>query len=186
MKQILIISLSLVLVAGLSRSAAGQDKYLTREGTISFYSHTILEDITAVNDQVGSVLDGAKGSVAVVLRMTGFRFEKKLMQEHFNENYVESEQYPKSTFNGTILNNREVDYSSPGIYPVSVEGDLTLHGVTRKISAEGTVEVTAGAVTARTKFMINPGDYDIRIPRVVRDNIAEHLEVTVELPHRPI
>jgi polyisoprenoid-binding protein YceI len=104
-----------------------------------------------------------------------------MMQEHFNENYVESEKFPKATFNGIILNNSEVDYSKEGVTEVRVEGDMTIHGKTTKVSSEGSIEVISGGIIARTKFLLNPEDYDIRIPRVVRGNIAESLEITVEL-----
>ena len=160
---------------------SGQGKFLTNEGFISFYSHTVIEDITADNHQVGAVIDAETGEVAVIVRMTRFEFEKKLMQEHFNENFVESEKFPKATFNGRITNNDEVDYSSAGMYPVQVEGEMTIHGVTRNVKPGGTVEVTDDGIVARTEFKLNPEDYDIRIPRVVRDNIAEEMVITAEL-----
>jgi len=164
----------------------GQGKYLTNEGVISFYSHTVIEDITAVNEKVSAVIDSENGEVAIIVIMSEFQFEKKLMQEHFNENYVESEKYPKATFSGRISNNGEVDYQTPGEYEVRVEGEMTIHGVTREISADGTVEVERDGITARTKFMLNPEDYDIKIPRVVRNNIAERMEITTELACDPI
>ena len=109
-----------------------------------------------------------------------------MMQEHFNENYVESERFPKATFNGRIVNNSEVDYSADGVTEVRVEGDMTIHGKTVKISTVGTIEVISGDIIARTKFLLNPEDYDIKIPKVVRRNIAERLEITVELNCKPI
>jgi len=162
-------------------SLSGQGKFLTNEGSISFYSHTPIEDITALNNEVGAVIDGEKGEVVIIVQMTRFQFEKKLMQEHFNENYVESEKFPRATFNGKITNHETVDYSSKGIYPVLVEGEMTIHGVTRQVSAEGTLEVTENGVVARTEFTLNPEDYDISIPRVVRGNIAELMLITAEL-----
>lgn len=164
----------------------GQGKYLTNEGVISFYSHTVIEDITANNDKVAAVIDGEGGEVAIIVVMNEFQFEKKLMQEHFNENYVESEKYPKATFNGHISNNGTVDYQTPGNYVVQVNGDLTIHGITRQLSAEGSLEVTLDGITARTKFMLNPEEYDIKIPKVVRNNIAERMEINVELACAPI
>lgn len=166
--------------------AGGQGKYLTNNGTIKFYSHTVIEDITAENGKVAAVVDAEKGEIAVIVIMSEFQFEKKLMQEHFNENYVESEKYPKAVFNGSIENNDSVDYGTLGIYPVTVLGELTIHGVTRSLSATGTLEVTANGIVARTSFLLNPEDYEIKIPRVVRDNIAEKMEITVELGCNPI
>ncbi len=169
-----LVSLSLITLPG-------QDKFLTSEGYISFYSHAPLEDITAVNNEVGAVIDAGTGEVAVIVKMNRFQFEKKLMQEHFNENYVESEKYPRATFNGKIINNEQVDYTAAGIYPVKVEGDMTIHGVTRQVSAGGTIEVTGDGITARTEFKLNPEDYDVKIPGVVRNNIAEQMVITAEL-----
>jgi hypothetical protein len=164
----------------------GQDKYLSNKGYISFYSQTVIEDITADNNAVGSVIDAASGEVAIIVTMTKFKLKKKLMQEHFNENYVESEKYPQARFNGQILNNSEVDYFTRGEYPVRVEGDMTIHGVSKNVSVEGSIEVTEkGGIIARTKFMLNPEDYNIRIPRIVRNNIAEKLEISVDILHQP-
>jgi polyisoprenoid-binding protein YceI len=124
--------------------------------------------------------------VAIIVKMTDFQFEKKRMQEHFNENYVESEKFPKATFNGAILNNSQLDYSSKGEYKVQVKGEMTIHGISNKVDAEGIIEVISDGIIARTKFLLNPEDYNIKIPKVVRNNIAEHLEITVELNYQPM
>ena len=84
-----------MIILAMAGSVSGQGKYLTNEGTIIFYSHTVIEDITAENDKVGSVIDAENGDLAVIVQMTAFEFEKKKMQEHFNENYVESGYTPK-------------------------------------------------------------------------------------------
>lgn len=175
-----------ILAVTLLQATAAQGKYLTNSGFIRFYSHTLVEDITADNQKAGAVIDAESGNVAIIVDMVEFQFEKKLMQEHFNENYVESEKFPRGTFNGKIVNNADVDYQSPGTYAVRVDGDMTIHGVTRPVSTEGTIEVTGDGIVAKTRFLLNPEDYDIRIPRVVRDNIAEKLEITAELPCTPI
>ena len=178
-----ILSGCIILVTILS---SGQEKYLTNTGHISFYSHTAIEDITANNDRVAAVIDSQNGEVAVIVTMNEFQFEKRLMQEHFNENYVESETYPKATFNGRIINNTEVDYRRNGTYDVVVEGTMTLHGVTREVSATGAIEVTAEGIVATTEFLLNPENYGIKIPRLVRKNIAENMEITAELVCKPI
>ena len=164
----------------------GQGKFLSNDGEISFYSHTVIEDITAKNNKVASVIDAASGELAIIVKMTDFKFEKQRMQEHFNENYVESEIYPKATYNGSIINNADVDYSKPGIYEVRVTGDMTIHGTTQTVSAEGSLEVSITSITARTKFMLNPEDYNIKIPKVVRKNIAEQMEISIEMTYQPM
>ena len=183
MKRIAIASVMILSLTGL---VIGQGKYLTNEGNIVFYSHTAIEDITAVNREVASVIDSKNGDVAVIVQMTAFEFEKELMQVHFNENYVESEKFPKAIFRGSILNNQDVDYSAFGVYVVQVQGELTIHGVTNLVSAEGTVEVIEEGIIARTKFMLNPEDYGIKIPGVVRKNIAEKMEIRIDLNHKPV
>ena len=183
MRRIALMGIFTLILTGL---CSGQGKYMTDAGNIIFYSHAPLEDITAENKEVASVIDGETGEMAVILKMTAFLFEKGLMQEHFNENYVESEIFPKATFRGSILNNEDVDYTSEGVYQVELQGKLTIHGVTNKISSEGTLEVHSRGILAKAKFLLNPEDYGIKIPRVVRKNIAENMEIRIELDHRPI
>ena len=154
-----------MLVTAFTGITLGQGKYLTNTGEISFFSHTVIEDITAENSKVVSVIDAATGEVVIIVKMTDFQFKKKLMQEHFNENYVESEKFPKATFNGSIANNVELDYSKPGTYEVHVTGEMTIHGTTQTVAAEGTLEVTSTGITARTTFNLNPEDYQIKIPK---------------------
>jgi hypothetical protein len=173
-KLFLIFLLQCILV-----SASGQ-KYMTKTGFIGFYSHTPIEDIKAENHQVASILDASTGDIVFQVLMRSFKFPKALMEEHFNENYVESEKYPRSTFSGKILNYKDVDFSKAGKYPVKVEGDLTIHNVTKKINTDGIIEVQDGNINASTKFILSPEDYNISIPHVVRENIAKTIEVTVE------
>ena len=121
-----------------------------------------MEDIEANNYQVNAVLDTETGAFVFKVLMKSFEFEKALMQEHFNENYVESERFPKCTVNGSITNNADVDYSTPGTYKVQVVGELTIHGTSQAVSAEGSVEVTGTGIIARTKFMLNPEERPCR------------------------
>jgi polyisoprenoid-binding protein YceI len=183
MKRVLTIGFLIATATGV---LWGQGKFLTNDGKISFFSHTAIEDIKAENLEVASVIDAASGEVAIIVKMTDFQFEKKRMQEHFNENYVESENFSKATFNGAILNNSQIDYSSKGEYKVLVEGEMTIHGISNKVDAEGIIEVISDGIIARTKFLLNPEDYGIKIPKVVRKNIAEKLEITVEFNYKPM
>jgi polyisoprenoid-binding protein YceI len=161
-------------------------KYITRDGYISFYSHTAVEDIKGDNNQVASVFDISTGELVFQVLIKSFHFDRALMEEHFNENYMESDKYPKSTFKGKISNLAEVNFSNNGTYKVKVEGDLTIHGVTNKISAEGILEVIKGGINASSKFNINPEDYKINIPGVVSDKINKNLEVTVSMKYTPV
>jgi hypothetical protein len=158
---------------------ASAQKYYTKNGSISFFSKTSLENISADNNQVVSVLNSATGELQFSLLIKNFHFKKSLMEEHFNENYLESDQYPKATFKGNIADLAKVNFTTDGSYNVSVSGDLTIHGVTQKISSTATITVKAGMINATSKFNARPADYNITIPKVVRDNIAETIEVTV-------
>jgi polyisoprenoid-binding protein YceI len=165
---------------------ANGQKFMTKNGYIGFFSHTPMEDIKGDNNQVASVLDISTGELVFQVLIKSFHFEKALMEEHFNENYMESDKFPKSTFRGKIINLSSVDFTKPGKYDVTVEGDLNMHDVTNKISVKGTIEVVQGGVTAFSKFNVVPEDYKISIPGVVRDNIAKTLEVSVNMKYAPV
>ena len=161
-------------------------KFMTKNGYIGFYSHTPVEDIKGDNNQVASILDISTGEIAFQVLIKSFQFEKALMQEHFNENYLESEKFPRSTFSGKITNLSEVNFSKSGKYEATVEGDLLIHGVTKKISAKGSFEIAENSIVATSKFDIQPEDYNINIPGVVRNNIAKTIEVTVNMKYTPV
>lgn len=182
MKKILIA----LLFAATATSGMTQTKYITKSGHINFFSSAPIEDIAADNNAVGSIIDPATGELVFSLRMTNFQFDKKLMQQHFNENYVESDKFPKSTFKGFIINNDKLDYTKPGTFSVIVEGDLTIHGITKKIRTPGTIEVTGEGLKASSKFIIQPADFDIKIPAIMRNKIAEEIEVTVKMEYEPM
>ena len=161
-------------------------RYITKNGFIGFFSHTPMEDIKADNNQVASILDISNGELVFQVLVKSFHFERALMEEHFNENYMDSEKFPRASFKGTITNLGAVDFKKPGTYNATVEGDLTIKDVTKKISVKGTIEVLTGAVNANAKFNISPEDYNIEIPGVVREKIAKDLEVTVTMKYSPL
>ena len=165
--------------------AFGQ-KFMTKTGYIGFFSHTSMEDIKGDNNQVASVLDSSTGDLVFQVLMKSFHFDRALLEEHFNENYAESDKFPKSTFTGKITNIASVNFTKTGTYDVTVDGDLTIHGTTKKVSSKGTIEVVDGGVNANSKFNINPEDYGIAIPGLVRDKIAKDLEVTVTIKYAPV
>jgi len=166
--------------------AANAQKYMTKNGYIGFYSHTPMEDIKGDNNQVVGALDISTGEMVFQALIKSFHFDRALMEEHFNENYMESDKFPKSVFKGKISNLKDVDFSKNGIYNVTVEGDLTIHDVTNKISAQGTIEVVSGGINANSKFKVVPEDYKINIPGVVKDKFEKSLEVTVAMKYTPI
>lgn len=157
--------------------------YLTHTGHIWFFSHTSMEDIEGHNYQVGANLNTATGDMAFSMLMKGFEFKRALMQEHFNENYVESDKYPKSTFKGKITNISAVNFEKNGAYKVSVTGDLTMHGVTKNVTAPGTITVSSDSVYARSTFVVTLKDYNIAIPSVVKDKIQPAIDVHVDVAY---
>ena len=176
MKRFFFTSAALIVFA----AAANAQRVYTKNGLISFFSSTKMEDIKADNNQVLCVLNTQTGDLQFSLLNKGFHFPKALMEEHFNENYIESNKYPKSTFKGTVADITKVDFTKDGTYPVSVKGDLVMHGITKNITAAGNITVKGGKVTAAAKFMVKLADYNISIPGAVKSNISESIEITVK------
>lgn len=161
-----------------------QDRFATRNGNISFFSSTPMENIEAHNRKVTSVYDATTGAVEFAVLIKAFEFEKALMQEHFNENYMESNTFPKATFKGKISGVTAADLKKAGTYPVEVSGDITIHGVAKPVSTKGTLTVdAAGIVKAVSEFSVKPEDHGIEIPGVVRGKIADKMKVTVALDY---
>lgn len=179
-----IFALLTTCILGLSLSY-GQ-LYSTSNGEITFYSHAPLEDIEATNKQVSCAIDLSKGQMAFSMLMNAFQFEKALMQEHFNERYVESHKYPKATFAGSIEDLEKIELSKAGSYNVTVSGKLTIHGVTQTVSSKGTLKIGDDkTLTANSTFTINLEDYKVKIPTMYIDNISESIEIKVKVKLKP-
>lgn len=183
MKKILFIAIVLLMWIGQTGLLA-QEKYFTRDGKVSFYSKAPVENIEAHNNAATSVLDTETGRMEYEVLIKNFLFEKSLMQEHFNENYMESDKYPKSTFKGQIVNTDEVNFQKDGTYPVNVKGKLTIHGVTNPLKTDGKIFIEDGEISAEASFKVTVADYEIEIPAVVRDNIAKVVRVDVEFDYQ--
>jgi hypothetical protein len=180
MKYALLLALSLLLAP----HSQGQGRYATRAGLISFFSSTIIEDIDARNTQVAAVLDLGTGRMAFTVPMKAFLFKRTLMQEHFNESYVESDKYPQATFTGQLAS-VPAGLTQGGPQAVQVEGDLTIHGTKQHVRVPGTLELKNNQLLVHSKFIVAPADYNIEIPALVRNNIAKTVEVTVALTCTP-
>jgi polyisoprenoid-binding protein YceI len=174
--------LSLVLFLTSVMPARAQ-LYSTSDGEVGFHSHTFLEDIDAVNKKVSAVIDPVKKNMAFSLLMKGFEFKRKLMQEHFNENYVESDKYPSSTFQGSFTG--DLNTAKDGAYPVIVKGSLMIHGVTKPVEAPGTLTVRNGSIIGTATFKLNPADYKIDIPFIVREKIEKENTIQVNIEFKP-
>jgi hypothetical protein len=178
-KLLLLFSVMLVTLPSFSQ------RYITKNGYIGFFSHTPVEDIKAENNQVAGVLDASTGDMVFQVLMRSFHFAKALMEEHFNENYLESDKYPRAEFRGKINDPGQINLSEKGSHDVTVQGDLTIHGVTKPVTAPGTIQVTDDGLIADARFNIAPEDYNITIPNLVRENIAKTVEVTVSMKYAP-
>lgn len=183
MNRKLLALFAFILIAGLCQA---QGKYYTKTGRISFASRAPMEDIDAVNKTVTAVLDSKSGALQFSVLMKGFDFPKALMQEHFNENYVESNKYPKAEFKGSITNNGDINYSKPGTYNANVKGKLTIHGVTRDISTNGTIKVEGDGLSATSSFNIELSDYNIKIPAVVKEKINNNVRISISTKLEPL
>ncbi len=161
-------------------SALFSQKMITGSGEIKFEaSMPSFEEITAKNNTASCLFDTATGEMAVLALVKGFRFKIPLMEEHFNENYIESYQFPKATFKGKVTNFVASKVSATKTN-FDVEGDLTLHGVTKKVKSKITFLQSGEKLIASCKFRIKTSDYNIKIPSVVKSKIAESVEIDLK------
>ena len=173
--------LSFLFVA-LAATGAEAQKYLTRTAKVHFDATTSHspEKIEGVNNEVGNILDAKTGDLVFQVLIKSFKFEKQLMEEHFHENYMESDKYPKADFKGVISNLSEVNFSKDGTYNVTVTGILTIHGVANKVSVPGTITVKGNTLVAKAKFNVVLKEYKIDVPSLVADKLAKTAIVTLE------
>jgi len=171
---------SFIALIILSSQICYAQKYKSTSGTIKFYSEELLEDITAINTKVRSVFDSESGQIVFSLPITGFTFEKSLMREHFNEKYLESEKYPKSTFKGKITG-----YKANQLNPeVWAEGELEIHGTKQNIRVAGNLDFRKESVILHCVFMIKLVDYQVKVPELMFQKIAEEIEVTIDIEYK--
>jgi polyisoprenoid-binding protein YceI len=171
----------LVLFFILPTALFAQDKYFTKSGKASFYSSTSVEDIEATNKSVTSVFDAKTGKIEFSMLVRSFEFEKALMEEHFNENYMESEKYPKATFKGDIVDLTKLDLKKDGTYDVKVKGKLTIHNVTKDIEETAKFTVKDGKISAKCDFKVKLKDYGIEDPSMIGKKIAEEISIKISI-----
>jgi len=156
-------------------------KFITETTDVSFYSHAAIEDISADNKKASGIFNSETGEIAFSIPITEFHFEKSLMQEHFNEKYMESDKYPKGTFQGKIIGFK----SAAGVQQVKASGKLTIHGVTRDVEIPGTIEKKESKLEMKAKFIVKLVDYKIKIPELLWNKVAEQVAVTVDFTFKP-
>ncbi|MBA4058319.1 MAG: YceI family protein [Marivirga sp.] len=160
-----------------------QQRYFAEKSVIAFFSDGVIEDISASNEKVTSIFDIVDGEIAYLLNVKDFQFPNKLMQVHFNEKYMDTEKFPKSSFQGTITG---FNFAAGGKQQVKATGKLTIHGITKTVDLPGTIEVSGNKLALQSKFVVKLTDYDIKVPQIVWQNIAQQVEVTVNFLYRPL
>lgn len=175
------ICILVVLAVGIQLASA-QKKYFCKAAKISFFSKAPLEDIEARNTKGLTAFDPATGQIEFSVLMKGFEFAKAKMQEHFNEEYVESDKYPKAVFVGTIKNPADLKLDKDGVYKVPVSGSLTLHGLSKHQNADAVFTVKNSEISAISEFNVEVADYNIKIPSLVADHISKSVKVVVNVP----
>jgi hypothetical protein len=176
--------LLLLILLGASVNAFSQGKYIAKNAYISFYSSTPMEDILGESNEVVTILNAETGEIAFQALMTTFHFKRALMEEHFNENYMESTKFPKAKFSGKIEGFNK-DMLKNAATEVKVTGTLSVHGVDKTVTVPAKLGMENGKLKGTTKFKVTPEDYGITIPSLVRDKIAKQMEVTVKAEYQP-
>jgi hypothetical protein len=172
-----------IIVLTLSLCHAQAQLFISSSSEISFFSEAPLENIEATNYNSASMLNIAAKQLVFQIPIKGFEFEKDLMQEHFNENYLESDKYPKASFNGNI--NEDVDLSKDGTYEVTATGIMLIHGVEQERTIAGKITINGNKITLHGECKVRLVDHKVKIPKVVIANIAEEVDVKVAVTYKP-
>ena len=173
------------LVLGSAVSVSAQGKLFTKTGNISFDAEGSMQDveeIKAVSKTANCVVVSSTGAMEWSVLMKSFKFKNALMQEHFNENYVESSKFPKASFKGKIDDVAAVKWDKDGSYPVTVSGKMTCHGVEKEIATKGSVVVKKGVATVSSSFDLKLADYKITVPSVVGKKVADDVKISINAP----
>lgn len=177
------ISIVILFLSFMQIVFAQNPKYFTRNAVITFNSDAPIEKIHAENKLVNCILNTQTNDLAIKVVMKSFAFEKQAMQDHFNNDYVESDKFPNATFEGKISN--AIDYTKNGKYTITVDGKLTIHGVTKTIKQTGTIEINTGKITAKSKFTIKLSDYGVIVPNDFVKKISNIVEIDINAVMTP-
>ncbi len=177
-------NLFILIFLTVSIGVFGQGKFIAKNAYISFFSSTPMEDILGESNEAVTILNTETGEIAFQALMTTFHFKRALMEEHFNENYMESTKFPKTKFNGKIEGYNKTMLSVP-IADIKVTGILSVHGVEKTITVPAKLGLENGKLVGTTKFNVTPEDYGINIPSLVRDKIGKQMEITVKANYLP-
>ena len=165
---------TLIISLFIAANAKAQN-YICRDGETSFFSETPLENIAALNKTVISVLNITTNEIAVKMVITDFKFKNHLMEEHFNENYMESPKFPNGIFKGKI--NEAIDWKKDGSFDVTAKGTLIMHGISKERLLKGKVTIKGEEITLLCDFNIPLADHKIDVPTLVIAKIADNIAV---------
>ncbi|MFY0673087.1 MAG: YceI family protein [Bacteroidia bacterium] len=182
MRVLSIVTITLFALMALAFKPAGKVFFQNQSGEIKFFSTAPLEDITALNHKSSALLKTEDGSLTVKVPIRAFEFEKDLMYQHFLEKkYMWAEKHPEAELKAKITNLGEIDFDKDGTYNASVQGNLSIRGVSKEYTFNGKITVKGDNVKCDSKFDVKLEDHEVPIPRMVTENIAEVVEVTVNL-----
>ena len=173
-------ALLLILLLVAHHQVFGQ-RFISKQSEVTFFSEAPLENIKATNTEATSILDIESGEIVFSIPIREFEFRKSLMKKHFNENYMDSEKFPKSTFKGKISGYRMDD----GKYQAIATGEMNIHGVTRKVQIPGTWDAKGDTIILEANFPISLEDYQIKVPKILFSNIAEQVDVSINFTYVP-
>ena len=157
-------------------------KHITKTGTVEIFSETPLFTIEGINKKVASILNTETGEIVSSTLIRSFKFEEALVEEHFNENYLEPHKFPKSIFKGKITDYKKIDFSKNGKYDILIEGKFTIHGVTNYIKEKGTLVIKSGEISTKTEFPVSLKAYDVKIEPAYKKSIKDEIMLTTSTP----
>lgn len=171
---------SLIFITIASQNSIAQSKYIDRSGKIQFEaSEALFEEVKAANESVTGILDIKTGQIAALALIKGFHFKNSLMEEHFNENYIESAMYPKATFKGQFLD-LDLELLDENTKKTTMKGTLKLHGKEKEIQPQLSIQKIGDIISMTGEFIVTPGDFDIHIPNIVKNKIAKEVLVKID------
>jgi polyisoprenoid-binding protein YceI len=174
-------TLSILFAISLLGNVSAQ-KFTVEKSSVVFYSHATIEDITAENKKSSAIFNVETKEIVFSIPIAEFQFAKSLMQEHFNEKYMDTDKYPKSTFKGKVSG---FDSNSSGAQNAKAAGKLSIHGVERDVEIPGTIEKSGDKLLFKSKFIVKLEDYKVDRPQLLWQNIAEQVEVTIDFVFKP-
>lgn len=178
-----ILAIAVVIGSLTMAFSPAETKLISEKGHIHFLSHTSVEDIKADNYKIKSSLDMSNGAVIISVPMQSYKFENATMQKHFNSpKFLDTKQFPKSKFKGTISNLSEVDFSKDGTYSATITGNLSLHGITKPVTEKATFKVSGSNITMDSKMNLTLADYKIAFENgKPSKSIAKTIDVTTKI-----